>query len=164
MGVVVFKMSDVDRVVAQLAVATNLTVDSDDLFNADMHKGGVILNKDGLTEKQVKAKGGAFWPSGINIIPEKIIRRLQIVGDHGVYLMGNVYTPKDAATEDKPVLAYANGCDPNVDEKFYENKERLTGGSDVVIKVPMEWYEHAKANNFDFLRIQINKRTVKLLT
>jgi len=53
--------------------------------------------------------------------------KLTLVGDHGVYIMSFAHSVADGAT--RP-LVYAEGCDPEVDEDFYENKNDLFGGDD----------------------------------
>ena len=52
--------------------------------------------------------------------------KLTIVGDHGVYLMCF------NETAEKRTIVYAEGCNPKLDEDFYDNKVRLYGGDDGV--------------------------------
>ena len=48
---------------------------------------------------------------------------LTLVGDHGVYLMS--FSQKKDRT-----IVYAEGCNPDTDDDFYENKRALYGGDD----------------------------------
>ena len=50
--------------------------------------------------------------------------KLMLVGDHGVYMMS---FDQEVG---KRTIVYAVGCNPNTDEDFYDNKERLFGGDD----------------------------------
>ncbi|MDX5412815.1 MAG: DUF3085 domain-containing protein [Rhodobacterales bacterium] len=64
---------------------------------------------------------------------EKVGPALMLVGDQGVYLMSNGI-PRFQA-EGKPeghsFVAYAEGCDPTLDEEeWWENKRYLFGGDD----------------------------------
>ena len=55
--------------------------------------------------------------------------KLTLVGDHGVYIMS--FAHKVTLPEDGPrPLVYAEGCDPEADEDFYDNKHAEYGGDD----------------------------------
>lgn len=62
---------------------------------------------------------------------------LLLVGDHGVYLMGN-HADRDPKAE-KPV--YAMGANPNTDADFYYVKSRIFGGDDGADHLPVDWIE-----------------------
>ncbi len=53
--------------------------------------------------------------------------KLTLVGDHGVYIMSFAH---ESTKDDPRPLVYAEGCDPEVDENFYDNKVDLYGGDD----------------------------------
>jgi len=51
-----------------------------------------------------------------------------LVGDHGVYLCSN----GELATGAKPLVAYAEECDPHRNDDWFEVKRRTFGGDDGV--------------------------------
>ncbi|NTF72743.1 DUF3085 domain-containing protein [Rhizobium rhizogenes] len=53
---------------------------------------------------------------------------LWLVGDHGVYLMSNGKLPEGA----KPLVIYAEECDPRIHDDWFEVKRRTFGGDDGV--------------------------------
>lgn len=53
--------------------------------------------------------------------------KIQLVGDHGVYIMSF----SEKFSEGSPrTIVYAEGCNPNKDADFYDNKEAIYGGDD----------------------------------
>lgn len=60
---------------------------------------------------------------------------LLFVHDQGVYLMSNG-DPRDT-DGDKAYVAYAEGCDPDKDENWWENSRALVGGDDFVEVLPI---------------------------
>lgn len=61
---------------------------------------------------------------------------IMLVGDHGVYFMGN-YVGRTGADGSRAAVAYARGCNPEKDPDFYENKERIFGADDGVDFFPV---------------------------
>ena len=53
---------------------------------------------------------------------------IMVVGDQGVYLIGN--DDDDTAPLKSGLIAYAVGCNPAVDEDWWEMKELTFGGND----------------------------------
>lgn len=159
MAILIFSMADVQAVVDELTTCTAFRADSDDLFNPVLHKTGVVLDDKGRTELEAEKAGDFFWPSAANLLQDKLQAKLNIVGDHGLYLMGNGIKDK---TGGKPVLAYAKGCDPSKDPNFYENKVRLFGGDDGVVSIPLSWFTIAKDNGAKAFRIKLNKKSIAL--
>jgi hypothetical protein len=53
--------------------------------------------------------------------------KLTLVGDHGIYLMS---FDEKVPEGDKRTIVYAEGCNPEKDEDFYDNKHALYGGDD----------------------------------
>lgn len=62
---------------------------------------------------------------------------LWLVGDHGVYLCSNGELAKGA----KPLVAYAEECDPRRNDDWFEVKRRTFGGDDGVDFVDAEGLE-----------------------
>lgn len=161
MAILVFSMVDVQAVVDNLALCTSYGPSREDLFNPELHKTGVLLDSKGRTEKEATKAGDFFWPSYENILQEKIQPQLNIVGDHGIYLMGNGRKEGDAGGT--KAIAYAKGCDPSKDANFYENKVRLFGGDDGVVSIPTRWFELAKEKNVKEFKVKLNKRSIALV-
>ncbi len=75
-----------------------------------------------------KANGG-FRDPHFGLAPDKNEKPgLWLVGDHGVYAMSNGKLAEGA----KPLVVYAEGCDPNTDDDWFEVKRRTFGGDDGV--------------------------------
>ena len=53
---------------------------------------------------------------------------LWLVGDHGVYLLSNGRLPEGA----KPLVVYAEECDPRTNDDWFAVKHRTFGGDDGV--------------------------------
>lgn len=81
-------------------------------------------------------KHKALWQQ-----PETNQPGLWLVGDHGVYLMSN--GNPGFMEGNGNFVAYAKGCDPNVDEDFYDRKEEVFGGDDGVEFLEISGIEEA---------------------
>lgn len=55
--------------------------------------------------------------------------QILLVHDHGIYLMSNG-EPRDMFNETSNYVAYAQGCDPELDPDWYETARDLVGGDD----------------------------------
>lgn len=68
--------------------------------------------------------------------------QIQIVGDHGVYLMGNHVRENTKPGESYDVI-YANECDPTKMpfDDWYDTKRRVFGGDDGVDLFPVDTME-----------------------
>lgn len=101
-----------------------------DLFDDDLYPGGKVITKD-----------GGNWPDESMIDQGKLNnnRALHLVGDHGVCLMaGTVETmPAKEGAKVPNYVVYAQGCNPEHDEFFYENKVDLFGGDDGVERISL---------------------------
>ncbi len=53
-----------------------------------------------------------------------------LVGDHGVYIMSVEGPKKDDGSA--KIVVYAEGCNPETDEDYYDNKRDIFGGDDGV--------------------------------
>lgn len=62
---------------------------------------------------------------------------LWLVGDQGVYILSN----GKLADGIKPLVVYAEGCDPNKDDDWFEVKRRTFGGDDGVDFIDAESLE-----------------------
>ena len=80
------------------------------------------------------------WSMGHEEITPK--PALLLVHDDGVYLMSNGL-PRDFVQEkNRCYVAYAENCNPDKDEDYYENSRYLVGGDDFSEVIPVEnWGE-----------------------
>ncbi|TIQ41899.1 MAG: DUF3085 domain-containing protein [Mesorhizobium sp.] len=85
---------------------------------------------------------------------------LWLVGDHGVYLCSNGELAKGA----KPLVAYAEECDPHRNDDWFEAKRRTFGGDDGVDFLDAEGLEAliVSSPGFTHLRIAFVQDTMQL--
>lgn len=79
----------------------------------------------------VKPYTGGAWG-----VPEDKTPGILLVGDHGVYLIGNHAQPVPPAKSG--LVAYAEGCDPAKDSGWWERKNAGFGPDDGVEFLPLE--------------------------
>ncbi len=85
---------------------------------------------------------------------------LWLVGDHGVYLMSNGKLLDGA----KPLVVYAEGCDPRTNDDWFDVKRRTFGGDDGVDFIDAEQLEPmiAAAPEATHLRIAFHLDSMQL--
>ncbi len=165
-GRISFPMAELEKVVAQFQQeGVTLTATMDCLFDASLYQYNKIVDKNGLTELQAKKTNKPWWPDSEKIDKSKLTPKLMIVGDHGVYVMANVNNPHlvVGGKRQANIIAYGDGCNPNVDEDFYERKTQVFGGDDGAISVGLDWYEKTKAAGKKHMTIQFNKTSIRLI-
>lgn len=165
-GRISFPMAELEKVVAQFQQeGVTLTATMDCLFDASLYPANKIVNKDGLTEQQAEKANKPWWPDSDKIDKSKLTPKLMIVGDHGVYVMANVNNPHLVVDGKRQpnIIAYGVGCNPNIDEDFYERKTQVFGGDDGSISVGLDWYEKTKAAGKKHMTIQFNKTSIRLI-
>lgn len=93
---------------------------------------------------------------------------LYLVGDRGVYLMssGMPMLQNPDAPEGHHFVAYAEGCNPDVDDfdTWWENKRDLFGGDDA--SSPLEWVENIDGlikAGVETIRIKITPASLELM-
>lgn len=72
--------------------------------------------------------------------PEKTTPGLILVGDQGIYIIGN--HKHDKSPTDDGLVAYAKECDPHHVEDWYDIKRATFGGNDGCIFLPQEEAEN----------------------
>ena len=95
--------------------------------------------------------------------------QLWLVGDHGIYLMSNGDPADLINKEDEPTkcfVAYAEGCNPNVDDfdTWWHNKREWFGDDDGVDG--LNWHEAIGRQLLlrpRYIRISITRRGLTLL-
>lgn len=116
-----------------------------------MAKANLTFDKTLLQELINHAKFSTEWSMGYAADKEPA-PALFLVGDEGIYLMSNGKPglPKDeeaaakqAAGEDffNYKVAYANECNPEKDDDWYDEKRRLFGGGDGADTLPVSDFE-----------------------
>lgn len=83
--------------------------------------------------------------------------RLFFVHDQGVYLMSNG-EPRDIITVDgkeTTYVAYAENCNPNVDENWWDNSRDLVGGDDFAETITADRDFLVKCGRYENLEIEI---------
>lgn len=161
MAILKFKMTDVRKLIAEIEASKTYKPTIDDLFNPEMHQNGVVLDKHGLTEKAAAKKGTPWWPSADNIDASKLVPVLQCVGDSGVYLITNVAA--EGTPAERGTVAYADGCNPNIDEDYYDSKRRLFGSDDGSVTIPYQWVLWAQSAKKRLLKLKLNSDSVELI-
>lgn len=142
MALLKFKMVEVKKLVDELNSATEFSPIFADLYNPELFPNGEPLDKQGRTEKEALAAGERFFtPSSEQMLKDKVKPSLTLVGDQGVYLMTNASLPGTPSS--RGTVVYAQGCNPELDDDFYENKRDLFGCDDGADTVPVEWFELA---------------------
>lgn len=83
------------------------------------------------------------------------------VHDHGVYCMSNG-NPRDMEDEKSAFCAYAKGCNPKVDEDFYEEARYLVGGDDFgeTIVVNPDWLR--RCDQYKEMQIKLIGETMEI--
>ncbi|EAB9607508.1 DUF3085 domain-containing protein [Plesiomonas shigelloides subsp. oncorhynchi] len=160
MSVLTFKIHDVKKLIEELDAASNFSPSVDDLFNPEMYSDGIVRDKNGRTELEAEKHSGMFWPSENFIDQSKVKPALILVGDHGVYLITNAKA--DGSPSSRGTVAYAKGCNPGLDDDFYENKCNLFGGGDCSVRIPSDWAKWAIQNQKAF-RIKLTTNSVELM-
>lgn len=161
MSIITFKMADVKPLVAAAKSRQTILPTSDDLYDPNMHKNGIMLDNKGRTEEQAENEDGYFFPDEANLDKTKLIKKLTLVGDHGVYLITNV---KLHAPHSKlGLVAYANGCNPTTDEDWWDTKADLFGTSDDSVSFPLAWAEKAIAANKRTFKLKLHEDSIELL-
>lgn len=99
----------------------------DQIFEAKYHKGGKIR------------KDRYGFPDQDSVDQTKIPAALWLVADRGIYLMSNGAPGLlQEGSKQHYVVAYARECDPDKMPDWYLVKERIMGGDDTVIALPLE--------------------------
>ena len=162
MGTIKFNIDEVKHIVEAMEAhekkggAFSATMDM--LFDGENFEGGEPLDKNGKTEKQA---GSGWWPSSVHMKPEAMVPALILVGDQGVYLVGNL---KDGIAPAKSgLIAYALGGNPDTDPDYYEFKGRTFGYDDGTVTVPIDWAKRAIESGKPHMTIKLLKNSISLV-
>jgi len=159
MSIISFKIQEVKKLVDELKAAQAYSATTEDLFNPAMYPDGVPRDEHGRSKQEA---GELFWPSSNRIDQSKVKPVLMLVGDHGLYLITNAKAEGSPAS--RGTVIYAAGCNPKLDDDFYENKCELFGDNDGSIRLPMEWADWAIQNKKRTFRVKITRDSISLVT
>lgn len=83
------------------------------------------------------------------------------VHDDGVYCISNG-NPGDMVDDRHVYRAFADGCDPNKDEDYYDEARYLVGGDDFgeAITVNSDWLKSCDA--FEEMHIRVNAKSMSI--
>jgi len=106
-------------------------------------------------------------PTADEVDKSKIPRQFKIVKDTGAYILANTEKPL-LESESKHFVVYCEGCDPNVDEDYWERQQQAFGGSDFTNALPLEWLkmaiDNAERTGIDMMIIKVTKEGFQLMT
>lgn len=152
-GTLTFNKDEVAKLVAHAKAAITHKPSYEDLFNAAYHRGGVIKEKNG-------------WPDSDNLDDSLLPAALHLVKDQGVYLMSNglPFLPKSDGKSGSEV-AYAREATPNAMnfDDWWSNAQRIMGGDDCVITLPVEMFEEALRSGTTIIRLKATSKTISVL-
>ncbi|MBW3762683.1 DUF3085 domain-containing protein [Aeromonas veronii] len=162
MSIISFNIQEVKKLVDELKAAQAYSASTDDLFNPAMYSDGIPRDEHGRSEQEAEKLGEFFWPSSKYINQSKVKPALVLVGDHGLYLITNAKVEGSPAS--RGTVVYAAGCNPMLDDDFYENKCELFGDDDGSVTLPMAWAEWAIQNKMKEFRIKSTSGSISLVT
>lgn len=82
---------------------------------------------------------------------------LFLVHDQGVYLMSNA-EPRDVVLKDgreHSYVTYAEHCNPDTDEDWWDNSRELVGGDDFAVVIPVSRTWLTKCGRYEELEVSL---------
>jgi hypothetical protein len=86
--------------------------------------------------------------------------KVTLAGDHGVYLMS--FAEKTLKENEKRTVAYAVGCNPDMDEDWYDTKGIKYGGDDGADDLCAAWEISHLLRSRKELLVVITENTVEV--
>lgn len=158
-GIIAFRSVDVKPLLDELTHADAYSPTTEDLFNPEMYPDGVPRDKEGRSESEVEF----FWPDASRVIQSSVEPSLILVGDGGgIYLITNAKVP--GTPNERGTVAYAIGCNPQVDEDSYDNKRTIFGGDDGAVKLPPRWFQYFVDAGRAEVKIRLKDDSVELVS
>ena len=118
--------------------------------------------------------GGNKWPKADEVDNSKLPAQVAIVKDSGAYLMAQTEKrlPGDVDAEKGKsgynFVVYCEGCNPSVDEDYWERQQQAFGGDDFGDVIPLEWLkmaiDNAERTGIDMMIIKVTKEGFQLMT
>ncbi|PSV00318.1 DUF3085 domain-containing protein [Photobacterium kishitanii] len=150
-----FDVAKIATLVEELKTATEFRACCSDLYNPELHIGGVVRDNQG----RAKSDPLFSYPDSGNIDKTKLEPQFWLVKDSGLYLMSNAVKKEGSG---RSYVVYAAGCDPEQDPDCHENSAAIFGGDDGVITLPVSWYDYAKEKNKRVFNIKFSGDSISL--
>jgi hypothetical protein len=126
--------------------------------------------KDG---KDFEETEGHSWPKADEVDNEKIPQQFFLVKDSGAYLMAATVErlPGEEDAEKGRsgynFVVYCEGCNPSVDDDYWERQQAAFSGDDFSEGLPLEWLkmaiDNAEAVGIDMMIIKVTKNGLELM-
>lgn len=92
----------------------------------------------------------------------KLKLTMQLVADHGLYMITNAVLGEGNTPLNTGMIVFAKGCNPDIDDDFYDEKCRIFGDDDGSVDIPLSWLELAAKKGKRSFSINLGKTQVKL--
>lgn len=86
---------------------------------------------------------------------------LILVKDQGVYLLSNGLNAEDKTPDESGLVVFAENCNPNTDENWYDNGRYICRGDDFA---ELDWFLYAQSENCEYLIIEMTDNSMILRT
>lgn len=97
-----------------------------------------------------------------HVDPRKVPPALELVSDHGIYLMSNGIPVQASRTRNECESVFARGFDPYRDEHWQKWSARILGRQKVSKRIPLDWVRRAHQREDSELRIKVARNCLKL--
>lgn len=128
--IVLFPIDEVELILMHSLSERRYTPSFAQMFQGEYRKDGKDVSTDGLPINE--------WPKPEDVDTTKVPAQFYLVKDSGAYLMAATEVPLKQENGDNYVT-YADGCNPKVDEDYYEESRRIFGGDDFAEPLPLGW-------------------------
>lgn len=119
--------------------------------------------KDGKPFKETKKRP---WPTADEVDNSKLKPSWLLVKDRGAYAMANT-EERLPGEESVNFCVYCEGCDPDVNEDYYDRQQAVFGGDDFGQALPLEWLkmaiDNAEACGIDIMIIKVTEEGFELV-
>lgn len=90
-------------------------------------------------------------------------RKIMLVKDEGVYIMGQFFKGDNV---EKPIIAYAKGCNPKIDNDWYDKAYNISSDDFVDYPPIIEWLEALNQikPNAKMFTINITSKRISLVS
>ncbi|PSX03947.1 DUF3085 domain-containing protein [Photobacterium angustum] len=150
MGVAKFKVTELLSVLAAIEKANEFNPSFTDGFKSDLYPDNKVVDKNGNELESVD-----FETPDLSLIDKSLVEpKVMLKKDEGLYLMCNVAGKKSP-------LAYAEGCNPNTDNDYYDKSREIAGGDDFCEYLPISFFFKAVANK-RILHLEITSEKIEI--
>lgn len=122
--------------------------------------GECTFNTDDLQRSVVHATNSQEFNSGYET--EHNTPALLFVKDEGIYLMSNGSPRDNLEGQEKSYVTYADGCNPTIDDHWWETARELVGGDDFVEVIELTQEVLALIGAHHRMHVTVNERTFEV--